>query len=91
MTVAMNDMLTADFANRELSIDELDAIAAGLFSNFSWGGFGKAVGAGAGGGAVVGAIGGSFLGPGGAAFFGAALGAEGAVMGAWGYLMLHLD
>ena len=82
-------MTIETFANCELSIDELDAIAAG--APFSWGGFFKTVGAAGGAGAVGGAAVGIFGGPGTAAFAAGIGAAEGVVMGAWAYLMTHLD
>jgi hypothetical protein len=47
--------LNNDIANRELSLEELDAVAAG---EFSWGALGKAMAAGA----VTGGLGGSVVG-----------------------------
>jgi hypothetical protein len=51
--------LDHDIANRELSLEELDSVAAG---DFSWGGLGKAIL----GGAAAGGVGGLAGGPGGA-------------------------
>jgi hypothetical protein len=75
MTFAANAALT----NRELSIEELDAIAAG---KFTWGGFLGAIGIGAGAGAAVGAgIGGAIAGPPGALLTGIVTGVEGGAIG----------
>jgi hypothetical protein len=89
MTLPTNDVLAKrdDFANRELSIEELDAIAAG---KITWGDFGGAVLAGGAvgalGGAAAGApIGGVGAGPG--ALFG---GIGGALLGGGGYLLSHI-
>jgi hypothetical protein len=89
MTLPTNDVSAKqdDFANRELSIEELDAIAAG---KVTWGEFGGAVLAGAatggfGGAAAGAAIGGIGAGPG--ALFG---GIGGALLGGGGYLLSHI-
>lgn len=51
----MTHVTNNDVATRELSIEELDLVAAG---DFSWGGLAKAMGAGA----ATGALGGSVVG-----------------------------
>ena len=80
--------MNENFAHRGLSIEELDAIAAG---KFTWGGFFGAVAEGAGIGAVGGAgIGGIAGGPVGAAF-GAGIGASGGgYIAGYRYLITHI-